>query len=342
MTPRLGLGLAALGRPAYIALDRDRDLGPFSSRSVDEMRARAHAMLDAAWASGIRYIDAARSYGLAEQFLGEWLAQHPTRRGELTIGSKWGYRYVADWQRDVDVHEVKDHSLAHIETQWPETLAALGEAPDLYLIHSVTPDSPALADAALLDRLRKLAAEGVRVGISTSGPHQAAVLDAARTLADTPFSAVQATVNVLEPSVAPALERAHDVGWIVVAKEVFANGRLASTPASEPSTPVGRRVAPEGKPSTTGGRRVAPESKPSTPWAAALTEATGLVPEVAALGWALAQPYLDVALTGAVTEQQLDANLTAVALTPEQLAAAAALAVDPTEYWAARSALTWG
>lgn len=277
------------------------------------MRTRAHAMLDAAWAKGIRYVDAARSYGRAEQFLGEWLTEHPERRSEFTIGSKWGYRYVADWQRDVDVHEVKDHSLAHIETQWPETLAALGEAPDLYLIHSVTPDSPALADTALLDRLRKLAAEGVRVGISTSGPHQAAVLDAARALADTPFSAVQATVNVLEPSVAPALERAHDVGWFVVAKEEFANGRLASTPAGEPSTP----------------------------WAAALTEATGLVPEVAALGWALAQPYLDVALTGAVTEQQLDANLTAVALTPEQLAAAA-VAVDPTEYWAARSSLTWG
>lgn len=278
------------------------------------MRTRAHAMLDAAWARGIRYVDAARSYGLAEQFLGEWLARHPERRTELTIGSKWGYRYVADWQRDVDVHEVKDHSLAHFETQWPETFAALGGAPDLYLIHSVTPDSPALGDAALLDRLRELAAVGVRVGISTSGPHQATVLDAARTLADTPFSAVQATVNVLEPSVAPALERAHDVGWFVVAKEVFANGRLASTPAG----------------------------KPSTPWAVALTEATGLVPEVAALGWALAQPYLDVALTGAVTEQQLDANLTAVALTPEQLAAAAAVAVDPTEYWAARSALTWG
>lgn len=314
MTPRLGLGLAALGRPAYIALDRDRDLGPFSGRSVGEMRARAHAMLDAAWAKGIRYVDAARSYGRAEQFLGEWLTQHPERRSEFTIGSKWGYRYVADWQRDVDVHEVKDHSLAHFETQWPETFAALGGAPDLYLIHSVTPDSPALADTALLDRLRKLAADGVRVGISTSGPHQAAVLDAARALADTPFSAVQATVNVLEPSVAPALERAHDVGWFVVAKEVFANGRLASTPAGEPSTP----------------------------WAAALANATGLTPEAAALGWALAQPYIDVALTGAVTEQQLDANLEAVALTPEQLDATHPLAVEPADYWAARAALTWG
>lgn len=313
MTASLGLGLAALGRPAYIALDRDRDLGAFSDRGVDRMRARAHSMLDAAWASGVRYVDAARSYGLAEQFLGEWLSEHPERRPELTIGSKWGYRYVADWQRDVAVHEVKDHSLAHVEEQWPQTLAALGASPDLYLIHSVTPDSPALGDGALLDRLRELAADGVRVGISTSGPHQGDVLDAARGLNDTPFSAVQATVNVLEPSVGHALERAHDAGWVVVAKEVFANGRLASTP----------------------------EGEPATPWAAALAAATGVAPEAAALGWALAQPFVDIALTGAVTEQQLAANVAAAPLAPSQLAATSPLAVEPAQYWAARSALAW-
>jgi aryl-alcohol dehydrogenase-like predicted oxidoreductase len=313
VTAILGVGLAALGRPAYIALDRDRDLGPFADRGVDGMRARAHSMLDAAWAAGVRYVDAARSYGRAEQFLGEWLAQHPERRAELTIGSKWGYRYVADWQRDVDVHEVKDHSLEHFAAQWPETLAALGSAPDLYLIHSVTPDSPALGDGALLDRLRALAAEGVRVGISTSGPHQGQVLDAARTLHASPFTVVQATINALEPSAAPALRRAHDAGWFVVAKEVFANGRLAASLAGAPATS----------------------------WAQALAESTGLAPEAAALGWALAQPYIDVALSGAVTEQQLAANVAATALTAEQVAATTVLASEPAAYWAARSALPW-
>ena len=77
-------------------------------------------------------------------------ARHPGRRGELTIGSKWGYTYVGDWRVDVDVHEVKDHTLATFERQWPETVQALGTPPDLYLVHSLTADSPALDDAALL------------------------------------------------------------------------------------------------------------------------------------------------------------------------------------------------
>src|SRR5580658_7367778 len=76
MVSRLGLGLAALGRPAYITGGRDRDL---PDRSVSGMRARTRAMLDAAYDAGIRYADAARSYGLAEEFLGGWLEDrsHP-------------------------------------------------------------------------------------------------------------------------------------------------------------------------------------------------------------------------------------------------------------------------
>ncbi|RXZ49759.1 aldo/keto reductase, partial [Agromyces binzhouensis] len=222
----LGLGLAALGRPAYITAGRDASLG--DDRSVDAMRGRAHAMLDVAWARGIRFIDAARSYGRAEEFLGSWLAAHPERRAELEVESKWGYAYVGGWRMDADVHERKEHSLAMLDRQWPETLAALGGAPDRYLVHSLTPDSPALDDEALLDRLRELAASGVAVGVSTSGPHQADALDAARELPDSPFRTVQATWNLLEPSVGPALARAHAAGWFVVVKEAVANGRLTS------------------------------------------------------------------------------------------------------------------
>ena len=61
--PRLGLGLAALGRPGYINLGHGDDVGP--DKSVAALRGRAHAVLDAAWARGIRYFDAARSYGEA-------------------------------------------------------------------------------------------------------------------------------------------------------------------------------------------------------------------------------------------------------------------------------------
>jgi len=275
------------------------------------MRDRAHGMLDAAWARGIRFIDAARSYGRAEEFLGSWLAAHPERRPELTIESKWGYEYVGDWRMDAEVHERKEHSAAMFERQWPETVAALGGAPDVYLIHSLTPDSPALSDEVLLDRLRRLAGAGVRVGLSTSGPGQGDALDAARELADSPFSAVQATWNLLEPSAEPALDRAHEAGWLVVVKEAVANGRLTSAGVE--------------------------------PRAAALADADGQALDAFAIGIARAQPWSDVVLSGAVTEQQLASNLASRAPVGATTDAAelAALAEDPAAYWAARSARAW-
>ena len=51
---RLGLGLAALGRPAYITAGRDGDLG--ADRSVEAMRDRAATVLDAAWDGGVRHV----------------------------------------------------------------------------------------------------------------------------------------------------------------------------------------------------------------------------------------------------------------------------------------------
>ena len=86
---RIGLGLAALGRPAYITGGREKDL---PDRSVAALRARTFAMLDAAYAAGVRYVDAARSYGRAEEFLAGWLAERGYR--DVVVGSKWGYRYT--------------------------------------------------------------------------------------------------------------------------------------------------------------------------------------------------------------------------------------------------------
>jgi aryl-alcohol dehydrogenase-like predicted oxidoreductase len=305
---RLGLGLAAIGRPAYITTGRVDDLGDPAHRSIEALRARAHELLDAAWANGIRYVDVARSYGLAEAFLGTWLAKNPGRRSELMIGSKWGYEYVGNWRVDAPIHERKDHSLRMFDAQWPQTLLALGSQPDVYLIHSVTPDSPALRDAALLDRLRGLADRGVRVGISTSGPYQSDVLAEALALADSPFRAVQATWNLLEQSATDALSHAHTLQWLVVVKEALANGRLT----------VAARPAPAQE--------------------LALADAQRM--DAFAIGAVLAQPWVDVVLTGAVTPSQLLTNLAAQVprSKPDELAA---LAISSTEYWQARSKLKW-
>jgi aryl-alcohol dehydrogenase-like predicted oxidoreductase len=306
--PRLGLGLAAIGRPAYISTGRSADLGDPNQRSIEVMRARAHELLDAAWTAGFRYLDVARSYGAAETFLGMWLADHPGRRGALTIGSKWGYEYVGNWHVDAPVHERKDHSLTMFERQWPQTVHALGGHPDVYLIHSVTPDSPALHDAALLDRLRALSDTGVRVGISTSGPHQSDVVAQALALPDSPFRAVQATWNLLEPSAGDVLRTAHAANWLVVVKEVLANGRL-----TDPAT-----MAP----------------------VHGLAVADAQTMDAFAIGAALAQPWADIVLTGAVTPRQLLSNVVArpPRSDPGQLAT---LAMSPTEYWRQRTQLEW-
>ncbi|MFE2726500.1 aldo/keto reductase [Kitasatospora sp. NPDC059327] len=314
---RFGLGTAAVGRPGYITLGRDLDLP--AGRDVEALRERTHALLDAAYAAGVRYFDTARSYGRAEEFVGQWLAARPEAAPDVVVGSKWGYTYTADWRATgVAVHEVKEHSTAVFDRQVQETRALLGAWPQVYLVHSVTPDSPALTDPALHARLARLAADGVRIGLSTSGPAQAATVRAALevTAQGRPlFAAVQSTWNLLEPSAGPALAEAHAAGWLVVVKEGMANGRLADRNATGPDTAALR----------------------------ALATRTGASCDALALAAAAAQPWADVVLSGAATVEQLASNLTAagIGLAPADLAALAPLAEPAEAYWHTRAALPW-
>lgn len=302
-TGRLGIGLAAVARPAYITSGRSVDLG--EHRGVDDLRARTHAVLDAAYAAGIRYVDVARSYGRAEEFLASWLAAHP-ERDDVRVGSKWGYRYVGDWRLDAAVHEVKDHSLAAFTEQWTQTRAVLG-VPDVYHVHSATLDTGVLDDAALHRALAELRDGGVRVGISTSGPAQADAVRRAlevRVGGEPLFTSFQSTWNVLEPSAGPALAEAHAAGAHVIVKEPVANGRLAPTPDADPR---------------------------------ALRAAGGRALDRWAIAAALAQPWAGTVLSGAVDAEQVASNAAAVGLPVD----VPDLAEDPAAYWAARSARRW-
>ncbi|GAA2553857.1 MULTISPECIES: aldo/keto reductase [Streptomyces] len=310
-TCHIGLGLAAVGRPGYINLGRDEDLG--ADRGVDALRARTHELLDAAYAQGVRYVDAARSYGRSEEFLAEWLENRPDA-DDVVIGSKWGYTYTADWSTDAERHEVKDHSLAAYERQRAESEAVLGDRLDLYQIHSVTPDSPALTDRDLHARLAEAAARGLTVGFSTSGPAQAEAIRAALavTVGGEPlFRTVQSTYNVLETSAGPALAEAHDAGLTVIVKEGMANGRLAA-----PNAPEALR---------------------------AVADETGLGCDAVALAVVLRRPWAGVVLSGAATVPQLASNLHAAAvdLTDDHLSRLAALAEEPQAYWERRGRLPW-
>ncbi|MFE0436315.1 aldo/keto reductase [Streptomyces nigra] len=310
-TCHIGLGLAAVGRPGYINLGRDEDLG--ADRSVEALRTRTHELLDAAYAQGVRYFDAARSYGRSEEFLAGWLAARPDV-DDVVVGSKWGYTYTADWTTGAEKHEVKDHSLATYERQRAETAALLGDRLDLYQIHSVTPDSPALTDKELHARLAEAAAQGVTIGFSTSGPAQADAVRAALAVTvdgEPLFRTVQSTYNVLETSAGPALAEAYDAGLTVIVKEGMANGRLAGPDAPEAL------------------RAVAAETDQGC--------------DAVALAFVLRRPWAGVVLSGAATTAQLASNLHAavVDLDEDRLARLAALAEEPGVYWETRGRLRW-
>jgi aryl-alcohol dehydrogenase-like predicted oxidoreductase len=226
MNARLGLGLAALGRPGYLNIGHGADLG--DDRSVGALRARAHEVLDAAYEAGVRYFDAARSYGRAEEFLGGWLRSRVPE--DVVVSSKWGYVYTANWEVAHDPPEVKHHDVETFRRQLEETRSFLGDWLSLYQIHSATPDSGVLSNEAVLSAMRDA---GVPLGVSVSGPSQGETLDQAISLGL--FSSVQATWNLYERAAEGALERAHAAGLTVYVKEGLANGRLVREPALGPS-----------------------------------------------------------------------------------------------------------
>lgn len=299
-----GIGLAALGRPGYMTLGHAGDLPDTSEAG---MFAQTCAVLDAGYAAGVRHLDTARSYGTGEHFAARWLSSRGHR--DVVVSSKWGYRYTAGWQTQAPVHEVKDLSLAHLQAQWAESTAALGPALGVYQIHSVTLESGVLDDGAVLDALAHIRDGGVAVGLSSTGADQAGVVRKAiaverggRRL----FDWVQATWNLLEPSVGPALLQARAAGLRVILKESLANGRLTARGGVAPLLEAAR--------------------------------ARGTTPDALALAVTLAQPFADVVLLGAATVAQLESNLLSRAVDPSGFSLQPEA---PQAYWAARQQLAW-
>lgn len=320
---QLGLGLAAVGRPGYINLGRARDFP--AARTPEALAARTAELCDAAWADGIRYFDAARSYGRAEEFLARWLAARSIPADEVAVGSKWGYRYTADWAVDAAVHEQKELTLARFTSQLDESTALLGPQLDLYQIHSATAESGALTDAPLLAAMveARRADRCDALGLSLSGTTAARALELAlnaRVDGERVFDAVQATVNVLEPSLLPLLATAHAEGLGVIAKEVHANGRLTEwNGRAEDATLVAELRA------------------------IAARVHTPITVTALALAFVLHQPCIDVALSGAATTAQLDSHVAAlgIELDDEALGALEPLTEAPDRYWSTRSRLPW-
>jgi aryl-alcohol dehydrogenase-like predicted oxidoreductase len=305
-TTAISLGLAALGRPGYLNLGHGED---FEDRSVEGMAVRAHHVLDAAYAAGVRHFDAARSYGRAEEFLGSWLRARALEPGSVTVSSKWGYTYTANWEVDADPPEVKDLTVSTFRRQLEETRSELGPYLSLYQIHSATVSSGVLDDAEVRSELAELRRSGVRIGLSVTGTEQAATIE--RAVATRAFDTVQATWNLLERSAGDALRRAHDAGMGVIIKEALANGRLSVRGGIEVLSRAAARI------------RVSDDAL--------------------AIAAVLSRPWVDTVLSGASTLAQLESNLAGFsgAWDDELERELAGIEEPPDRYWRERSELAW-
>jgi hypothetical protein len=84
------------------------------------MRTRTFSTLDAAYAAGVRYVDAARSYGRAEEFLAGWLAQ-----SRALLGDRLSLYQVHSLTRSLRLEDTLDGAGTLRGEMSPECTAAL-------------------------------------------------------------------------------------------------------------------------------------------------------------------------------------------------------------------------
>jgi len=321
VTP-IGLGTASIGRPAYINLGHGEDLG--ADRSVAAVQAQAVDVLDTAWEHGVRHVDTARSYGRAEEFVAQWMEARELGREDLTVSSKWGYEYTADWQVDPPgPHETKEHSVGHLRHQWDQSRRLLGDRLALYQIHSATFDSGVLDDRQVHDELAAIREQGVVIGITFSGTAQRDLIRRSMEIEYDGrflFETVQATWNLLETSAEEALAEAAYEGIGVIVKEAVANGRLTERNRLDGDQEMVEALGDA-------------------------ADALGVGLDAAAIAAALAQPWSHVVLSGAATPDQLKSNLQAVGVaddwTDRMSKVFENFLEEPKDYWRTRSFLPW-
>ncbi|WP_349663872.1 aldo/keto reductase [Cellulophaga lytica] len=312
---KLGLGLAALGRPDYINI-RTTNV----NKSVAAFKENTFTMLDHAYELGIRYFDTAPSYGKGEQFLLDWKNQREHK--DLVLGTKWGYTYVANWEIGFNgEHEIKEHSIAKLKEQWQTSKNLLPEL-GIYQVHSATLESGILDNTNVLEELYTIKKEtGLTIGISTSGTQQSNVIEKAlgiKVNGEDLFTSFQVTYNVLEQSTYPILNQLLKENKTVIVKESLANGRVFKSDAFKNYQKNYKTLE-------------------------ALANNHNVSVDAMALRFiidALEPTYL---LSGASNTVQLDSNYKAldIVLSKSDLEKLKQLKTNPNNYWEERSSLEW-
>lgn len=311
----IGLGTAAIGRPQYINIKREAK-APFS---LGTFKQKGLEMLDIAYDAGIRYYDTAPGYGLAEQLLIAWVAKK--NDPSIIVATKWGYTYVANFDPNTKIHEVKEHSLKKLNEQWSVSKQLLPYL-NYYQIHSATLESGVLENKAVLERLFQLKEENnIKVGLTTTGNNQSEVLQKAMDVhfkGEPFFEVFQCTYNVLDQSIYELGRQILADEKQLVIKEALANGRLFPNAAYPAYKGLYKELE-------------------------TLSNKYGVGVDAIVLQFCSAKLKGAMVLSGADKPAYLEQNLKATdfELSPQEIEAFAKFKTDPKLYWEERKQLTW-
>lgn len=217
------LGMAAIGRPQYINLNNTAD--NVDLFEIILFKQKAKSLLTAAYQAGIRHFDTAPGYGIAEEILAEWINENKIE--SIILSTKWGYTYVANFDPNANVHELKEHSLEKLNEQWAKS-SSLYKNIGIYQIHSATLDSGVLENEGIIERLFELKNKhNIKIGLSSTGDNQKEIITKALSIKNNNqelFNSFQVTYNLLDQSIFDIKEKFKNKQIIV--KEALANGRI--------------------------------------------------------------------------------------------------------------------
>ncbi|WP_159022528.1 aldo/keto reductase [Formosa sp. L2A11] len=312
---KIGLGLAAIGRPEYINIKKE-DI----EQTEAVFQENAMQVLDDAYRFGIRYFDVAPSYGKGEQFLIDW---HNSRHyPDVTLSTKWGYTYMANWELGyAGKHEIKEHSLSKLLEQWQVSQVLLPEL-KIYQVHSATLDSGIFTNTEVLEELHRIKKEtDLQIGVSTSGANQVEIIETALGIqveGEALFSSFQVTYNVFEQSTFKILKTLLSNNKTVIIKEALANGRVFPNENFQ-------------------------NYSAAYTYFNLLSKHYNVGVDAIALRFIIDSLQPDYVLSGALTSLQLQDNLKALTfqLTSENIHQLQIFASPSKAYWQERSALAW-
>jgi aryl-alcohol dehydrogenase-like predicted oxidoreductase len=198
-----GLGLIGIGKP-----------WGFANAVVPNER-QALALLERAFALGVRYFDTAPSYGVSEERLGRYLAAlTPGERSQIRIATKFGEHWDA-----AKGEPFVDHSFDALRRSLDGCVARLGRI-DFLQLHKTTPQALASSDLA---RAWEYAAT---LGITTIGASVSDLVSAEIAIANPAYRILQFPYNVAQRTFGDVLERAAARGMKVAINRPFGMGRM--------------------------------------------------------------------------------------------------------------------